>query len=69
MTFAVYMFPSSDNYAYVFVCPETGLAACVDPVEPSKILSAVRKEGATLALVRHIISAQQWGARSSRSVH
>lgn len=41
----------SDNYAYVFVCPETGLAGCVDPVEPDKILRTVKDQGAQLATV------------------
>ena len=32
-----------DNYAYLLICPETHLAAAIDPVEPPKVLACMRK--------------------------
>lgn len=41
----------SDNYMYLLVDTETKEAAVVDPVEPVKVLDAVRKQGVRLTTV------------------
>ncbi|KAJ1725733.1 Cytoplasmic glyoxalase II, partial [Coemansia biformis] len=41
----------SDNYAYVLVDETTNTAAVVDPVEPEKVLPAVREAGVDLVAV------------------
>ncbi len=40
-----------DNYAYVAVCPETGLAAVVDPSEATPVLDAIARLGVRVATV------------------
>lgn len=37
-----------DNYMYLLICPETKIAAIVDPVEPETVLAAVDKENVKL---------------------
>ncbi len=41
----------SDNYAYLWVCEKTGLAAVVDPSEAAPVLQAVEAEGVTIAAI------------------
>ncbi|OWF49053.1 Hydroxyacylglutathione hydrolase, mitochondrial [Mizuhopecten yessoensis] len=40
-----------DNYMYLLIDEDTKECACVDPVEPEKVLSAVKKEGVKLTTV------------------
>eukprot|EP00921_Rhytidocystis_pertsovi_P011320 GHVQ01018313.1.p1 GENE.GHVQ01018313.1~~GHVQ01018313.1.p1 ORF type:complete len:283 (+),score=27.61 GHVQ01018313.1:172-1020(+) len=40
----------SDNYAYLIVDRSTGKAACVDPAEPDKVISAATKAGVEIVL-------------------
>jgi len=41
----------SDNYMYLIVDPATKQAAVVDPVEPEKLISAAKAQGATITTV------------------
>jgi len=45
----------SDNYAYLIIDQKTKKAACVDPVEPKKIIAAAKEEGVklTVSLTTH----------------
>ncbi|XP_015272830.1 PREDICTED: hydroxyacylglutathione hydrolase, mitochondrial, partial [Gekko japonicus] len=41
----------TDNYMYLIIDEETKQAAIVDPVQPQKVLDAVRKHGVKLTTV------------------
>lgn len=41
----------SDNYAYLVICEQSGLAAAVDPAEPQPVLERARELGVSLVAV------------------